>query len=158
MKPPEEEYAPPPNLPPACSSVSTTSSAETLRFLCLPTGILTVIHDFHRPITVQDNINLVTKPCSSLINSIVNQLHRRCVSPSLPVPPMYIPGRLRTASKPSKVWIASASYFTLFVFVAAIMVWTPPNHLRISLASHHRGRPTSRMRRSVFELTRSRFS
>src|SRR3954453_13361038 len=31
--------------------------------------------------------------------------------PSLPVPPMYMPGRLRTGSRPSSTWISSAGYF-----------------------------------------------
>src|SRR3982750_887604 len=34
----------------------------------------------------------------------------RWCSPRSPVEPMYMPGRLRTASRPSRTWIALASY------------------------------------------------
>jgi hypothetical protein len=37
--PPDAPYAPPPNLPPACSSVSTTSSADTFFLAWRSTGM-----------------------------------------------------------------------------------------------------------------------
>ena len=40
-----------------------------------------------------------------LVDRVVDQLPDRWCRPSAPVPPMYMPGRLRTASRPSSSWM-----------------------------------------------------
>jgi len=57
--------------------------------------------------------------CSSMALSTISQM--RCMRPSWPVPPMYIPGRMRTASKSSKTLICSAPYS--FTVATELVLW-----------------------------------
>ena len=43
------------------------------------------------------------------VNGVVDDLPHEMVEPSLPVPPMYMPGRLRTGSRPSRATMDEAS-------------------------------------------------
>ncbi len=45
--------------------------------------------------------------------------HRQCMSPRESVEPMYMPGRLRTASSPSRTWRWWAVYSDADLVVAA---------------------------------------
>ena len=53
-------------------------------------------------------------PGQRLIDSVVDDLPTQCINPRESVDPMYMPGRLRTASKPSRTVSASAEYAAVF--------------------------------------------
>ena len=102
-RPPDAAYEPPPNLPPACSFVNTTSTPDRPVFGSTSTGM-------PRPSSATS-----TEPSRCSTTSIVWQWppsasstalsmisHRQCMSPRESVEPMYMPGRLRTASRPSR--------------------------------------------------------
>ena len=112
-KPPETLYPPPPNLPPAWRTVKTVSSAGRPVFSWISTGI-------PRPsswtVTLPSSLIvtsiLVAKPASrsSILLSIIS--HTKWCNPWELVEPIYIPGRLRTASRPPKTWIWLALYLS----------------------------------------------
>ncbi len=101
-RPPVAAYEPPPNLPPACSLVKTTSTPESPVLGSLSTGM-------PRPLscTSADPSGCSTtctrsqKPPSASSTALSMTSHRQCMSPRVSVEPMYMPGRLRTASRPS---------------------------------------------------------
>jgi hypothetical protein len=108
-RPPETLYDPSPslsNLPPACSTVSASSTAGTFSVGCRSTGM-------PRPssTTVMElSPWMVTSTCvawpaiaSSMELSTTS--YTRWCRPRALVDPMYIPGRLRTASSPLRTWI-----------------------------------------------------
>ncbi len=109
-KPPDTLYELSSNLPPACSCVIITCAAETFSSSCSPTGI-------PRPLSFT-----VTEPSAFNITSMRSQYPANDSSIALsttsytmwckPVPssvsPIYIPGRLRTASSPRKTLMESA--------------------------------------------------
>ena len=101
---------PPPNLQPACNSENTTSTAETSLPGGHPTGMP---RPSSRTVTEPSPPKVTSMrrawPAAASSTPLSISSHTRCMSPSLPVPPMYMPGRLRTASRPSKVWMESAS-------------------------------------------------
>ena len=108
-RPPEDEYAPVPNLPPAWSSVNTISSAVRLPSF-LPIGM-------PRPLSqtsTEPSLWRVTsirlaKPAAASSTALSMSSHTRWCSPSGPVPPMYMPGRFRTASRPASSWMLFSS-------------------------------------------------
>jgi len=100
--PPDAVYEPPPNLPPACSRVITSSTPVSLVFGSTSTGM-------PRPLsrTSADPSGCRTTsirlqwPASASSTALSKISHRQCMRPRLSVEPMYMPGRLRTASRPS---------------------------------------------------------
>src|SRR5262245_56486969 len=113
-RPPETLYVLESNLPPACSSVITISAAERLSSSSslMPVGM-------PRPLSITD-----TELSVWMVTTISSQNPARASSTALsttsntmwcrPVPsevsPMYIPGRLRTASRPFRTLMASEPY------------------------------------------------
>mmetsp|Transcript_3535 Transcript_3535/g.8517 ORF Transcript_3535/g.8517 Transcript_3535/m.8517 type:complete len:223 (+) Transcript_3535:1809-2477(+) len=111
--PPLTLYPPAPprfsNFPPACKTVRTVSRALIFVFGCTSVGI-------PRPssTTVQDPSGLmvveikVACPAKASSTELSTTSHTRWCKPSGPVDPMYMPGRFRTGSRPSKtvIWPA----------------------------------------------------
>ena len=102
-RPPVATYEPPPNLPPACSLVATTSTpGRPVR------GSLSV--GMPRPSsctsTESSGCSVTSTWCAAPARASSTPLsmisHRQCMSPRVSVEPMYMPGRLRTASRPSR--------------------------------------------------------
>ena len=110
--PPEAAYEPEPNFPPACSLVKTTSTPERPVFGSISTGMPRAVS---RTSTLWSLCRMIEiEPpwpprASSTLLSIIS--HRQCMSPRESVEPMYMPGRLRTASRPSSTdrWRAEYS-------------------------------------------------
>src|SRR5690606_28191523 len=109
-RPPDTAYPPPPNLPPACSTVSTTSTVDLVGSdECGSTGM-------PRPLSttrIAPSARIVTtivsqKPASASSTELSTISYTRWCRPRGPVEPMYMPGRLRTASSPSSTWMSSA--------------------------------------------------
>src|SRR5665647_1750593 len=100
----------PPNLPPACSWVSTTSTAG------LPSPIMMSV-GMPRPLSTtltppsDCRVTSMCSACPASASSIElsTTSQTRWCRPRSPVEPMYILGRLRTASRPSRTVIALAS-------------------------------------------------
>ena len=100
--PPDAVYEPPPNLPPACSRVITSSTPDSPVLGSMSTGM-------PRPLsrTSADRSGCSTTsirvqcPASASSTELSKISHRQCISPRPSVDPMYMPGRLRTASRPS---------------------------------------------------------
>ena len=67
-----------------------------------------IIDDAHAISRQKRDLDVIGKTSHSLVAGVVEDLSYKLMRPSGPVVPMYMPGRLRTASRPSKTWIASA--------------------------------------------------
>ncbi len=110
-RPPEAAYEPPPNLPPAWSLVNTTSTPDSPVLGSTSTGM-------PRPssrTSTEPSACSVTSiewqwppSASSTALSMISQ--RQCMRPRESVDPMYMPGRLRTASRPSRTDRCRAVY------------------------------------------------
>ena len=111
-RPPDTLYPSPPNLPPACSTVSTTSAAVRSSYLgCFPTGIPRPSSRTSMPPSgrIETSIRLQWPAIASSTELSTTSQTRWC-RPVGPVEPMYIPGRLRTASRPSRTVMSCAPY------------------------------------------------
>ena len=76
-RPPEIAYPPPPNLPPACSTVSTTSTAGRRSFapgIGLTGMPRPLSKHAHRPIVVDRDDDLVGEPSHGLVDGVVDDL------------------------------------------------------------------------------------
>ena len=101
--PPEAVYEPPPNLPPACSLVITSSTPVSLVLRSTSTGM-------PRPLSLTSaepsacSVTSIPVQCPARASStaLSKISPRQCWSPRLSVDPIYMPGRLRTASRPSR--------------------------------------------------------
>ena len=60
-----------------------------------------VVH-LGRAVGVQGDLDAVQTPASASSTALSMISHRQCISPRVSVDPMYMPGRLRTASSPSR--------------------------------------------------------
>ena len=95
-------YEPPPNLPPAWSLVKTTSTPESPVLGSLSTGMpRPSSRTSADPSACSVTSTWVQSPPSASSTALSMISHRQWVSPRPSVEPMYIPGRLRTASSPS---------------------------------------------------------
>ena len=102
-RPPVATYEPPPNLPPACSLVATTSTPGSPVLGSLSVGI-------PRPSSCTSadpsgwrvTCTVCAAPASASSTPLSMISHRHCMRPRVSVEPMYMPGRLRTASSPSR--------------------------------------------------------
>src|ERR1700719_2889746 len=109
--PPEALYVSLSNFPPACSTVITTSAAGFFSVACMSTGM-------PRPLSI--TVTLLSSCTETLISSqkpamassteLSTTSQTKWCRPSSPVEPIYIAGRLRTASIPPKTLIDVASY------------------------------------------------
>ena len=101
--PPETLYESLSNLPPAPILVMTTSSAETPSFLCIPTGI-------PRPLssTVMELFSLISTDIKSQCPARASSMelsttsYTKWCNPLTPTSPIYMDGRIRTCSMPSR--------------------------------------------------------
>ena len=101
--PPEAVYDPPPNLPPACSLVITSSTPESLVLRSTSTGMPRPLSlTSAEPSACRITSIRVQCPPSASSTELSKISHRQWCSPRLSVDPMYMPGRLRTASRPSR--------------------------------------------------------
>ena len=122
--PPEYLYAPWPNLPPACKLVSTNSTAGILNFLCVSSGMPRAVV-LHRHRAIRMNRNFVS--CCKSRPDARRSSYRAPRTHSDEVPfssgsPMYIPGRFRTASRPSSLSILDASYRSVLAVVLGTFI------------------------------------
>mmetsp|Transcript_3582 Transcript_3582/g.22487 ORF Transcript_3582/g.22487 Transcript_3582/m.22487 type:complete len:278 (+) Transcript_3582:1419-2252(+) len=110
--PPDTLYplSSPPNFPPACSTVSTVSSADFFVELCCAVGMPRPSSDTRtQPPSCSSTCTCVACPACTSSTALSTSSYTRWCKPLGPVLPMYMPGRLRTGSKPSNTWICSAS-------------------------------------------------
>ncbi len=108
--PPVALYDPAPNLPPACNLVKTTSTPDRPVRGSMSTGMPRPWSCTEMPPSGRNvmEISLPWPPsASSTALSMISQ--RQCISPLVSVEPMYIAGRLRTASRPSRTSRCRAS-------------------------------------------------
>ena len=61
----------------------------------------TVVFDRAGAVFVDGHVDLVAKPAESLVDGVVDDLPDEVMKE-----PMYMPGRLRTASRPSSTWMS----------------------------------------------------
>ena len=110
-RPPEAVYEPPPNLPPACSLVITTSTpvsfvrGSTSTGMPRPSSWTSTEPSARRMRSIR-----VHQPPRASSTELSRISHKQCMSPRESVDPMYIPGRLRTASSPSSTDRCLAEY------------------------------------------------
>src|SRR5471032_1724622 len=115
-KPPDTLYEFWSNLPPACSSVMTISAAERfgscLSSIFRPVGTprpLSVIEiELSEWMVTWISVQWPASDSSMELSSTSNT--RWCRPVPSEVSPMYMPGRLRTASRPSRIWMEDAPY------------------------------------------------
>src|SRR6266478_2034027 len=113
-RPPETLYVLESNLPPACSSVMTISAAERLSSSSslTPVGMPRPLSSTEMELSVWIVTTISSqKPASASsteLSTTSNTMWCRPVPSD--VSPMYMPGRLRTASRPFRTLIASEPY------------------------------------------------
>ncbi len=115
--PPETLYPPPsPNLPPACSVVRTTSAADFPLYLGIgPMGMPRPSSATRIPPSARTVTSIwVQKPAIASSTALSTTSQTRWWRPVGPVEPMYIPGRFRTGSRPSRTVMFSAVYRSVF--------------------------------------------
>ena len=109
--PPDAAYDPLPNLPPAWSLVNTTSTPESPVLGSMSTGMPRAVS---RTSTLWSSrrITSMSLPCPASASSTELSMisHRQCMRPRESVEPTYMPGRLRTASSPSRTLRCRAEY------------------------------------------------
>ena len=64
----------------------------------------------------------VQKPAIASSTELSTISHTRWCRPDAEVVPMYMPGRLRTASRPSRTLISLSSYEFVFFFAATVIL------------------------------------
>ena len=67
-----------------------------------------VVDDGHRVVDVDRDVDLIAVAGERLVDRVVDDLVDEVMQAGAPVEPMYIAGRLRTASSPSRTLILSA--------------------------------------------------
>jgi hypothetical protein len=67
-----------------------------------------VVDDRDRVVDVDRDVDLIAEAGQRLVDGVVDDLVDEMVQPGTPVEPMYMAGRLRTASRPSRTLILSA--------------------------------------------------
>mmetsp|Transcript_1233 Transcript_1233/g.4074 ORF Transcript_1233/g.4074 Transcript_1233/m.4074 type:complete len:250 (+) Transcript_1233:1539-2288(+) len=120
--PPDTWYplSSPPNFPPACSTVRTVSRDETPVAGCTSVGIPrpSSSTETNPDASTQTVMQLACPACTSSTPLSKTSQTKWC-KPFEDVLPMYIPGRLRTGSKPFKTWMDPAPYVSADPVVAA---------------------------------------
>src|SRR3989344_4808778 len=116
-KPPETLYPSPPNFPPAWSIVMTVSSVETFVFGWMSTGMPRPSSATRTRFSGRSAISMsFANPPIASSRELSKTSQTRWWSPAELVVPMYIPGRRRTAPKPSSTVIELASYLPTIAF------------------------------------------
>jgi hypothetical protein len=64
-----------------------------------------VVDDPHATVREQHHLDVVSKTGKRLVDGVVHDLPHQVVQAALDVDPMYMPGRLRTAVRPSRTVI-----------------------------------------------------
>ena len=130
-RPPEISYTSCENLPPACSCVIITSAADIPSPLWIPTGIPRPSSDTDAELSVY-NVTTILLQCPANASSIelsTTSYNMWCNPLISSVLPMYIPGRFRTASRPLRTLIESASYnersFSCILYSNTVLEKTP---------------------------------
>ena len=101
--PPVATYEPPPNFPPACSLVKITSTPGSPVFGSLSTGMPRPSSCTSTDLSACSVTSMrLAAPASASSTPLSMISHTQCMSPRVSVDPMYMPGRLRTASRPSR--------------------------------------------------------
>ena len=110
-RPPETLYELSSNFPPACSTVMMTSAAERPSSAWTSTGMPRPSSE-----TLTDSSSWMTTSISSQCPASASSIALSTTSKTMwwsPVPssvsPMYMPGRLRTASRPLRTWMFDES-------------------------------------------------
>jgi hypothetical protein len=67
-----------------------------------------VVDDPDAAVGQDRDVDLVAAPRHGLVDGVVDDLPDQVVQPPQPVEPMYMPGRLRTASRPSRTVMSDA--------------------------------------------------
>ena len=94
---------------PACSLVSTTSTPLSPVFGSVSTGMPRPLSATStEPSSWSVTVMWSQAPASASSTALSMISHRQCIRPWLSVVPMYMPGRLRTASRPSRTVKLSA--------------------------------------------------
>jgi hypothetical protein len=97
-------------LPPACSTVSATSTAGFFSFGCRSTGMPRPLSDTDmEPSAASSTSMRVQWPAKASSMELSTTSYTQWCSPRWNVSPMYIAGRFRTASSPSRTWIFDPS-------------------------------------------------
>ncbi|CPU65641.1 Uncharacterised protein [Mycobacteroides abscessus] len=101
-RPPDAVYDPPPNLPPAWSLVNTTSTPDRPVFGSMSTGMPRPSSSTVTEVSACSTTRIFEQlPASASSTELSMISQRQCMRPRESVVPMYMPGRLRTASRPS---------------------------------------------------------
>ncbi len=94
-RPPETAYPPPPNLPPAWRTVSTTSTVERPSALWMSTGdASTVVDDADAAVWEDRHVDVGRVARERFVHRVIHDLVDEVVEPRGPVDPMYMPGAL----------------------------------------------------------------
>ena len=102
-KPPDTLYPSPPNLPPAWRMVKTTSTVGIFSFGCLSIGMPRPLSATVTELSGCIHTSILSQyPANASSTELSTTSYTRWCRPRGPVEPMYMPGRLRTASKPSR--------------------------------------------------------
>src|SRR5262245_18000719 len=110
-RPPETLYVFWSNLPPACSTVITTSTVDLPACLCISTGMPRPSSSTRQlPSPKSVTVTFLQKPAIASSIELSTTSYTRWCRPSAEVCGMYRPGRFRTAERPSRILIASAPY------------------------------------------------
>src|SRR5664279_5146709 len=121
-RPPETAYESESNLPPACRMVMTTSTVGRFSFGCISTGMprplsYTVTPPSARSVTMMWS----AWPAIASSTELSTTSWTRWCNPRSPVEPMYMLGRLRTASRPSNTVMEDAPYSFFFVVTGLLV-------------------------------------
>src|SRR5690606_21260716 len=136
-RPPETWYALPSNLPPACRTVSATSTPGRLSLGWRSTGMPRPLSVTRTPPSASSVTSMVSqKPANASSTALSTTSQTRWCRPRSPVEPMYMAGRIRTASRPSR----TVSEPAVYCYWLGVDPATPSSFLRAG-ARTCRGRP-----------------
>src|SRR5215469_11785157 len=133
--PPETLYVEESNFAPACSLVITTCAADTfspsisMSSTGMPRPSSTTVTELS--VSIVTSI-FVAYPASASSTELSTTSYTRWCSPSSPVDPMYIAGRLQTASMPPRTLIESAVYSLLVLPLPPLIGVTLPFFVLVS--------------------------
>ena len=87
----------------------TTSTVGLCSVGCSSTGMpRPVVADAHAAVSQDGDLDVVAVAGQGLVDGVVDDLVDEVVQARSPVEPMYMPGRLRTASSPSRTVMSEA--------------------------------------------------
>lgn len=77
-----------------------------------------VILDCDRVVFVDRNVDVGTVSCQRLVDRVIHHLVNQVVQTFSPMSPIYMAGRFRTASRPSRTWMLEAEYSSSCFFIS----------------------------------------